>query len=198
MDFITLLTFTLNLSYFLLDSFWSVSEHPEVWKNYDRHKRNRGKAFFFRAKTRQKISSLMESDQRALFIQVSLLNWLHSISRHMEGFQCLIDVTEQVELSQTCSFQDLPSASESQLTPGPDKRKWIMSIAMPVLYALTESRADPYSHCDPCLVPHRWKVIVSEWISGCQEDRFLCSKLSPPFSVCTWKTNPFVAWKAWT
>lgn len=48
MDFIIPLAFTLNLSYFLLDSFWSIFKHPEVWKNYDKYKgETEKKAIFF-------------------------------------------------------------------------------------------------------------------------------------------------------
>lgn len=110
MDFISLLTFTLNPSYFLLESLWSISEPPEVWKNYDKHKGETEEKlfvvffFFFRARIRQKISSLIESDQRAPFIQVSLLNSLCNTNGLWEGFQRLIGVTEWVALSSACSF----------------------------------------------------------------------------------------------
>lgn len=118
MDFITLLIFHSEpfpiLCWTLSGPFLNTLKCERIMTDT---RETEGK-LFFRARTRQKISSLMESDPEGSIHTVSYWARLHSISRHMEGFQCLLSIEHGGELSQTCSFQDLPSASESQLTFG--------------------------------------------------------------------------------
>lgn len=153
---------------FLVGFFLLISEHPEVWKNYDTHREKQRKShrFFFGRGPRQNIASPVGSDRRAPFRQVSLLNWMHGVSGLLGGLQGLMAVGP-VEKLPACSIPGLAISLRIPVYTGPDSGKRIMSVAIPFHEHWPKARPSPPHFLILALCPAE-AIGIFEWMWGCQ------------------------------